>query len=427
MIKEVLNNTLTKSTGIYTLTSIINSAIPFFMLPILTRYLTPEDYGIVSMFSLLATFVAPFMGLSLNGAIARQYYNKDEINIWEYVGNSILILFVSSAFVGVVFNFFASFISEMTSFPIRMLWSVIIFSFSQLICNIVLSLLQVQKRALLYGIFNIMMTSVNMITSIILIVYVGLSYSGRIYGQVLSVVLFAFISIIILIKNNWAKFTIRKEYIRNALLFGIPLIPHALSGTIISMTDRFFITNMVGLAATGIYTVGYQVGTIINLVAFSFNNAYVPWLYERLKKNEYDTKIKIVKFTYVYFIGILVFAFALGLIAPIFLDIFLGESFNESSIFVIWVALGYAFQGMYLMVVNYIFYEQKNSLLAMVTFLTAVINIILNYFFIKAFGAIGAAQATTVVFAIKFIIVWFLSAKVHKMPWKNALIIRKDV
>jgi Na+-driven multidrug efflux pump len=49
---------------------------------------------------------------------------------------------------------------------------------------------------------------------------------------------------------------------------------------------------------------------------------------------------------------------------------------------------------------------------------------VLNYFFINAFGAIGAAQATSVVFFIKFILVWVLSAKVHKMPWKDVLLRR---
>jgi len=424
MISKLFNNSLAKNTGIYTLTSILNSAIPFFMLPILTRYLTPEDYGIVSMFTLLATFIAPFIGLSLNGAIARQYYDQEKINIWEYVSNSILILIVNTLIVGTLFYMFSSYISQLVSFPSKLLWTVIVFSFSQVICSILLSLLQVQKKPLAYGAFNIMNTSLNMIISIILVVFLGWTYTGRIYGMVLSFSIFGIIALIILIRKKWIVFNIRKDYIKHALMFGVPLIPHALSGTIISMTDRFFITSMVGLAATGVYTVGYQVGTIINLLSASFNNAYVPWLYERLKQNHYATKIKIVKFTYAYFLGILILAIVLGISAPIFLKVLLGKAFNDSSIYVIWVALGYAFNGMYLMVVNYIFYEQKNSFLAMVTFATAILNVILNYFFIKEFGAIGAAQATTVIFATKFIVVWTLSAKVHKMPWKDVLLKR---
>ena len=416
-MNKLLNNSLLRNTGIYTLTSIINSAIPFFLLPILTRYLTPEDYGIVSMFTLLVTFISPFIGLSINGAIARQYYNQEEVDIWVYVWNCIIILLISSGTIGLMFYIFGDLIAQISSFPIQMIWTIIIYSVGQFICVIVLTLLQVQKKALLYGIFNISMTLLNTLLSILFIVGIGYAWRGRIYGQLVSVLIFAVIAIGMLIKNSWVKLSFNKKYIYNALLFGIPLIPHALSGSIISMTDRIFITNMVGLEATGIYTVGYQVGSIINILAISFNNAYVPWLYERLKADNKKTKVKIIKFTYLYFVGIMIIATLLGLIAPIVLNLFLGKAFNESSVYVLWVAMGYAFNGMYLMVVNYIFYAQRTTLLAIVTIFTAAINIILNYFFIKAFGAIGAAQATAITFFIKFITVWILSAKVQKMPW----------
>lgn len=417
----ITQNSLVKNTGIYTLTSIINAAIPFFLLPILTRYLTPEDYGIVSMFTLLTAVVSPFIGIRVNSAISRTYYDREDTNLWEYVFNCIVLVIINTMIFSLIFYFIAEPIFKMTSFPTKSLWMVIVFAFSQIIVNILLSLWQVQKKAMFYGLFNNIKTLINFVLSVIFVVLLGLGWMGRIYGQLVAYAIFAVFAFIILIRNKWMKFTFNKQYIRHALRFGVPLIPHDLSSTIISMTDRFFITNMVGVAATGIYTVGDQIGSIINLLAFSFNNAYIPWIYERLKKNEYTTKLKIVKFTYLYFIGIFALAFILGLIAPMFLDFFIGESFNESSIYVIWVALGYAFNGMYLMVVNYVFYAQKNSILAMVTFFTAIINIILNYFFIKTFGAVGAAQATTVVYAIKFMLVWVLSARICKMPWLDVL------
>jgi O-antigen/teichoic acid export membrane protein len=420
MIDKIIKSSLFKNTGVYTLTNIINSAIPFFLLPILTRYLSPEDYGIVSMFSLLITFTSPFVGLSVNGAIARQYYNQEETDIFSYVFNCIMILVSSTLVVGIVFLIFSEFIAQLVSFPAQFLWMVIAFCFSHGTVNIIRSLWQVQQKAFSYGVFNNMMTLSNAILSIVFVVGMGLGWKGRIYGKFGTMVVFWIIAIYIIFKNGWVKVSLNKKYIYNALMFGIPLIPHALSGSIISMTDRFFITSMVGLAATGVYTVGYQVGSIINLLASSFNNAYVPWLYERLKKNEYSINVKIVKFTYTYFVGIILIALVLGFLAPYLLKIFVGKSFNESSIYVVWVAMGYAFNGMYLMVVNYIFYVQKTKFLAMVTFATALINIVLNYFFIKEFGAVGAAQATTVVFAIKFVMVWILSARVHKMPWKEA-------
>lgn len=416
MLKSLFRNSLLQNTGIYTITSIINAAIPFLLLPILTRYLTPEDYGMVSMFTLLISFVSPFIGLNINGAISRQYYNREEVDIWEYVFNGLLILIISTLIVGVIFLAFSEVIAKIVSFPAQFLWLVIVYSFSQFLVSIILSLWQVQKKALAYGIFINATTLLNVGLSIVL-VGMGMGWKGRIYGQAVAIIIFAVLASLLMLKKRWIKISINKRYIYNALAFGVPLIPHALSGSIISMTDRFFITNMIGLAATGVYTVGYQVGSIINIIAISFNNAYVPWLYERLKKNEHSTKVKIVKFTYLYFIAIILLAAALGIIAPYILNVFLGKSFSESSIYVVWVAMGYAFNGMYLMVVNYIFYSQQTKYLAIVTFVTAILNMILNYCFIKIYGAIGAGQATTITFLVKFLIVWVLSSRVKKMPW----------
>lgn len=414
---KIFENTLLKNTGIYTITNILNTAIPFLMLPILTRYLTPENYGTLSMFSLLVAFTSPFVGVNVNGAIARQYYNQEEVDIWEFVGNCVFILIASVCAVSVVFFVSASFIANYFAIPSQMLCIVLIFTMGQFINNILLNLFQVQKMALYYSLFNIFLTLLNMGLSILFVVILKFSWQGRVLGQVSAVILFSLITITFLIRNRWVKFSINKDYLRIALLFGLPLIPHAMSGSIISMTDRLFITNMVGLDSTGVYTVGDQIGSLINILASSFNIAYVPWLYERLKKNEFNTKVKIVQFTYLYFILIMVASVFLGIIAPYILNTYLGKEFNDSSVYVLWIAIGYAFNGMYLMVVNYIFYAEKTKLLAMVTFITALLNIVLNYFFIKIYGAIGAAQATTITFFVKFLIVWILSNRVLKMPW----------
>lgn len=417
MFIKLIKNSLIKNTAIFTLTNIINSAIPFFLLPILTRYLTPKDYGLISMFALLISFTTPFIGLNMHGAISRQYYNQEKTDIKSYIFNCLIISTICTLFISILFLLFANRIETLTSFPTKLLWIVIVYTYCQFIILITLTLWRVQNKIFAFGLFSNINTFSNVGLSILFIVLIKMDWIGRIYAQFLTGLIFSFFSIYFLFKKELIKVSFNKKYVFNALMFGIPLIPHALSGSIISMTDRLFIANMIGLPATGVYTVGYQVGSIINLLAMSFNNAYVPWLYQRLKNNSNSTKIKIVKFTYLYFFAIITLAILLAFLAPPILKILLGKSFNESSIYVSWIAMGYAFNGMYLMVVNYIFYSEKTKILAYITFSAALINILLNYLFIKAFGAIGAAQATTIVFAIKFFLVWFFSSKVQPMPW----------
>jgi len=408
---------LSKSAGLYTFSNSINAAIPFFLLPILTRYMSPQDYGIVAMFAVLINFLSPFIGLNIHGAIQRQFYERDRINYAIYIANCLFILLISSLIVAFIVFILKKQFTEISKFPREWLWIVVIFSMCQFINLIVLSIWQVQVKPVQYSVFQISQSLLNAGFSIWFIVYLGLTWRGRILANTIAVVIFAIFSVIVITKNQWAKYLIDKSYLKNALKFGIPLVPHALGAAVMTITDRIFITNMVGLRATGLYSVGYQIGMIIGIIGNSFNQAYVPWLYEKLKQNDYAMKVKIVKFTYLYFILIILFAVSLAIIAPLGLRIMVGKEFSSSLIFVIWIALGYAFNGMYKMIVNFIFFAEKTYILAWITFLCALSNVFFNYVLIKANGAVGAAQAVMITFFLMFILTWPLSNKVYPMPW----------
>lgn len=413
---KIFRSKLFKSSGIYTLSNIFEKSIPFLLLPVLTRYLSTEDYGIVSMFVVLVGLSIPFTGLATKPAVLRSYYKK-EIDFPAYVSNTLFILLFSTAGVSLIFALFADIISKYSGFPAEWLFTVIIVSATQYVTNILLVIWQAQDKPIQYGVFKIGLTTLNLAIAIGLIVGLGYGWEGKILGQIIATALFFGIGLIILWRYGLIKFKIVKEYISHALSYGIPLIPHSLSTFLITMIDRVFITNMIGISETGIYTVGYQIGMIIGVLADSFNKAWTPWLFEKLNEGGIQIKQKIVKFTYGYIVGITALAIFLSLIAPWFMSFFVGTEFSGSVQFVFWIAIGYSFKGMYYMVTNYIFFVEKTHLLSWMTFVAAGLNIVLNYFFIRSFGAIGAAQATTITYLIQFLLTWYLASKVYTMPW----------
>jgi len=312
---------------------------------------------------------------------------------------------------------FSGLISGLTAFPREWLWTIVLFSAGQAVILISMTLWQVQKKALKYGVYQNLQTLVNIGLAIVLVAGLGKNWQGRIESEIITVSLFALTGYLLLYRGGWVKFSADMRQVKYALRFGLPLIPHALGGMLIIQTDRLFITKMLSVADTGIYTIGYQMAMIIELCAASFNRAYVPWLYAHLGKDDMHIKRRIVKFTYVYFVLILLFAAGVALIAPWFLNIFVGKDFADAYKYTAWIAVGFAFSGMYYMVTNYIFYAGKNHMLAWVTFITAVVNIVLNYVLISRNGAIGAAQASTIAFFMSFLLTWVLSARVYPMPW----------
>lgn len=366
-----------------------------------------------------------FVGLSTHGAVAVNFFklNKQELKV--YIGNVIFIVFISFILTFSIIYVIKNPFSRLIKFPENWLSIVAVVALFQFLFTLTLTLWQVEQKPLPYGLFQILQTILNVGLSLIFVVALGWQWQGRLLGIVITSIAFAFVSAFVIYKRKYINFSFNKNYVKDALFFGIPLIPHALGGWITTSIDRIFINSMVNVAATGIYTVGYQVGMIIGLLATSFNKAWSPFLYERLKENNYATKVKIVKFTYVYFMGIIPLALVLSFVAPFFLKFFVGKNFYSAYKYVIWIALGYAFNGMYFMVAGYIFYTKKTYILAWITASSAGINVVLNYFLIKANGAIGAAQATTITFFISFIFTWALSGKLYKMPWLKFLKVKK--
>ncbi|MEW6618235.1 MAG: oligosaccharide flippase family protein [bacterium] len=413
----ILKHKLVTNTFVYTNSNIIVSAIPFLLLPILTRYLTPADYGIVATFQVILAIITIVVGLNTHGAVAVNFFQMNEQEIKIYIGNIAYIIIISFVLTFGLISMFIKPLSYLLKFPGEWLPIIAVVALSQAVSLVTLTLWQVKQKPVPYGIFQIAQMLINVSLSLFFVVVLGWKWQGRLSGIIITSIIFAVVAGFIIFKKKYIGFSFNKGYVKDALFFGIPLIPHALAGWVMTGIDRIFLNSMVGVATTGIYMVGYQVGMIIGLLATSFNQTWAPFLYEKLKENNYSTKVKIVKFTYLYYISIITLALVLSFLAPFLLKFFVGKSFHSAYKYVLWIALGYAANGMYYMVANYIFYVKKTYILVCITFFSAGVNIVLNYFLIKANGAIGAAQSATISFFTVFILTWILSAKVYSMPW----------
>lgn len=417
MIQKIRESILFKSTFIYVITEIINKAVPFLLLPILTVYLSPSDYGVVATYGAFSAILAVFIHLSLVGAINVNFFKFSKEHLKIYIANVLLIILVSALIIFSLIYLLQDQLSLKLEIPSVWLFVGLFITLAQFLTTLNLGLWQVEQQPRSFGIYQIalMLTQTSMV--LILVVGLGMGWEGQLIGQAVATVLFALLSFSFIYRRGYLQFTFDKGYIKDALKFGIPLIPHALSGWFRTSVDRIFLTSFIGTSATGIYSVGYQFGAIVFIVSVAFNQAYSPYLYRKLSNITLNEKVKLVKFTYLYFAGILLFAGVISIVIPWLITHFLNERYLDSREVVPWIAFGYAFQGMYFMVVNYIFYEKKTYILSLITFMSGLIHAGLSYGFIKIYGVMGAAYATPLSFFIMFILVWILSSKVYTMPW----------
>ncbi|MEP3961499.1 polysaccharide biosynthesis C-terminal domain-containing protein, partial [Marinobacter sp.] len=210
----------------------------------------------------------------------------------------------------------------------------------------------------------------------------------------------------------------RSEDIRGALRFGVPLIPHVGGAFLLTMADRLVINRELGLESAGIYMVAVQLAMGLSIALEAVNKAYVPWLYERLKRDDPVQKRNIVLGSYAYFgllLGLAALSFVLG---PLVLELLAGERYARAGDVIGWLVLGQAFRGMYLTVTAYIFYRRKTERLSLITIASGGVNLLLLLFMVKRFGLEGAAVSFAISALLLFLFTWWLAARTSPMPWR---------
>lgn len=412
-----MKSNLGKSILVYTLSNLMSSALPFLFLPFLTFYLSAEDYGILSNLTGFLAIVMPVIGINFVSAFSRQYY-KSELDIKSYVRTGISIQFGLSLFISFLFLIFENYIKNKTGIDIIFIRLTSLYCLVFGLSEIILTQWRLENKIWNFAIYRVARTLFEIGLTIFLIVSLGMNYKGRIIGIFLATAI-GFIPILILFfKKGYLSFSFNFNHAKHIFRFGIPLIPHALGASIIVFSDKIVITNLINIEANGIYSVAFQVALIIGLIQNSFNQAWVPWFYNSLSNKGDEIKKEIVKLTYLYYLGLLVLTILLVIGTP-YIFMLLDKEFYLGRDLVAFIAFGFMFNGMYKMVVNYLFYTEKTIIIGSITIVSALMNIILNIFLVDSYGLKGAAIATSFTFLIQFILVWFFAQKFFPMPWIN--------
>lgn len=419
LLSRLVKHEIVTGSGIYLVASSVSASIPFVLLPILTRYLTPTEYGEVAMFTVLISLFSAFCGLSVNGAANRKYFDfrEERSKLAEYIFMCTVILLFSSLALFIVVLVLEVYISQFLELSSEWIILAVPVSALSFLIKLRLGQWQVDKKPINYGVFQICQSVLNAGLSIFFVVILHMGVSGRIYGILIATTLFSLFAFYLLAKDKLLKITWKPQMANEAVRFGVPLIPHVLGMFLITSVDRIVITSKLGLADAGIYMVAIQLSLAVNLILTAVNQTFVPWLFERLKLNIDSKKIIIVKVTYGYY-TLLSVGVVLGFwIGDDILRILVGSDYFKAAELIAWVILGQAFHGGYLMVTNYLFYAKRTGVLSGITISLGLLNVLLLFVLIHEFGILGAVWAFCISKFIQWLITWYVANKIIKMPW----------
>jgi len=401
---------LSKNILIYGGTNALKSLIPLLMLPILTTYLSLSDFGTLSLVETTIIFVTPFVLLNINGAINVQFFKVKHNILKEYITNALLLSLISSLIVLSIFLLFQKNLSLFLKIDETILIWIVIFATLRIITSVVLGLYQSRQEPFKFALYTTSQTIVDFTLSCMLVIIYQNGYIGRLEGMYISFFIFSIIGVYVLYRMDYLTKPTFK-YTKDILNFGVPLIPHAIGGTIIAMSDRYFISYFAGDEEVGLYTIAYQLSAVMLLVSISTNQAWSPMLFKLLK----DAKRKtIYEFTFALFILFTLVGVFTYIAKDLLFYILVNDKFYKAKEYFSWLLIGFVFQSFYLLVTNFLFYKKKTKMLAMITVFGGVLNLLLNYYLIHLFGVIGVTYATATTWLIYFILVCVAVLTVYK-------------
>lgn len=407
----------------YFIVDFVNKALPFLIMPIIAAYLSTSEFGLVSNFSAIIQIAYAFIALNTYTKLSTDYY-RSEGKVALLYTNLTNLNFVMFGFVLLAVVLFNQLIEK--AFFLSLGWQMIAVCIAagMALINMCATLLQMRGKAIKYGLVQFSQSTFFFSLCILFVVVLQWSWKGRIYASFISYVSVGFIVLSLVCYKKIYQFKLNdKKLVLTYFLWGLPLLPHALSFWLKFGADKVIISNYLSLSENGIYSLALSMGSVTSLFSTSFFNTYSPYFYKKL--HEFDNVdsieikqiiiLRLVKNSGLYLLGngiiSIIAYFALALIINMFFE----GDYLKAILLLPFSLLTNFISSIYTIYSGFLFYRGKTKLVGSITFSSAVLQVVLNFILIPQFGVYGAIWSGIIVAFIISISILLLSFKEYKI------------
>lgn len=401
------NKSLLKGTLVYTLSNVVTKMGSLVFLPIITRLLTVEEYGIVGMLEPIATLFAVFLGLGIYNAQMKKYVDlKDdpkEFGSFLFSSFFVIIVFNLLVFLFLITPFskkLFSYIIDLNKIDYNSLIILtIVIGFVNALNTLAMTLFRMKKmyRKVAFG--SLIKLFSNYFLAIYFIKYMKLGALGNQIANFSAVVLL----LVYFFKDYFGKFNFKfkKKYMDYSIRNGLPLIFIELTDQIVNFSDRIVLGKFIPIAIVGAYSLAFTGGRALSVITGSFINSWTPEFYEEMKTDRNNPKITKSLET---FLGIISFACVIAqLFAPEAIKIIFPKSYAAAIDFIPYVLAGIVIQA--LVCLDYFFHFHEDSMYIFYFSVFAMaFNLIGNLILIpnfKSYGVFIALWTTILAFLLR--------------------------
>lgn len=406
---------------IYTLPKFVSFGLNLAVLPILTRILSPKDFGVIALalaFPVIAVSVAT---AGMTSSVPRFFfdYRKDRkklntlyatIQIYLF-----LVLFISTGIVYLSRDYISSLIMGKPDYGVAILVAYIA-NYLGNTNTIYLRIYQNMEKAVLHSGFVMLQTVSSVTASLVLVWYFRLSYMGMLYGSLIGALLTCLTMFICF--NKHVRLNFSRDILLENIKYGIQVVPKSFTGFVNRFFDKYMINAMLSTSAVGVYNIGQTITNALNVlmgnVWMSFQPACYRAVFDQGEKASTEVGRIFTIFSYLtlfpVIIGILFAEEIVHIVAP--------PSYYGAIDIIIILAAGITTQtfGMYIGV-QYA-YSKKPFWIFPVTVIGTICNVGLNIILIPKYGIVGAGVATMISTTIINLTLVYIGQKLYKIQYE---------
>ncbi len=401
---------------VYGLGGVISKIIPLIMVPIVTRLMPNTSYfGISDMCDVIISFASAIAVMGMYDAMYRMFFEKEDDEYKKTICSTTLF-FVGITSV-VVFLLLLCFRQAIASFFLEdkelanIIYIVAIATLVGGTNSIVSAPTRMQNKKKIFLIANMVSPIISYLVSVPMLLkghyIIALPLASLISSCTME------ITFLILNKGWFGKKYIDLKLLKPLLLIGLPLLPNFLIYWLFNSCDKIMITRMIGIGASGIYSVGAKLGHASQIIYTAFAGGWQFFAFSTMKEKE-QVKNNSMVFEYLGTISFAVSMFVFALAYPIY-DIMFTDEYLSGYIVAPYLFLAPLVQMLFQIAANQFLVVKKTWPNALILSSGAIINIVLNYFLIPIIGIEGAAVATLLGYVISDIICVIVLCKMKLM------------
>ncbi|HIE7068355.1 TPA: oligosaccharide flippase family protein [Serratia marcescens] len=353
---------------------ILGKVIGFIILPYLTAHLGASGYGALTLYLSVIQILIIFISFSGQGLLPVKYMQEGEGSSLVFRRDNITLAVASSVLLVAIFYIVTLVTKISVSFSDGFL--VVLASLAQALNFINLSHLRISQTYKVAAIGQFLLSAFNVLFTIALFEMIAATP-----GQRLIAIAASFFSI----QLAYEFFVYRKRAVKRSELepsrkrykeiisYGVSLLPHHGSYWIKSSVDRFFIAHYMSTAVVGVYGLAFQLTSIVMLFFGVINQAFQPFIYRKLKANDFRG-VELIQYGYtaLVIVSCVIYFFILPFVFPYLFN----AEFNSAIYYFNILLPRTAFLSIYYIFTHSLFYYRKNKLISIITMGSMITHLI---------------------------------------------------